>query len=61
MTMLLEAIDLEIAYAKDTIPSGILGLNVESIQEYLHYIANRRCSQLGIAEPFPGATNPMLG
>ncbi len=59
LKMLNEAIELEVDYAKDTMPNGILGLNSKTIESYLHFIANRRCKQLGIAEQFPGATNPM--
>ena len=27
-------------------------------KDYLQYIANRRFAQLGLAEQYPGATNP---
>jgi ribonucleoside-diphosphate reductase beta chain len=56
--MLKEAAELEIAYARDTMPHGLLGLNAEMCAEYLHFITNRRCNQIGLAELFPGATNP---
>ena len=56
--MIREGVDYEIAYARDTMPRGILGLNADMFQEYLHYIANRRCAQLGLAEQYPGAENP---
>ncbi|HSH84695.1 MAG TPA: ribonucleotide-diphosphate reductase subunit beta [Guyparkeria sp.] len=56
--MLREACDLEIAYAHDTIPNGLLGLSAEMCEEYMHFITNRRCSQIGLAELYPGATNP---
>jgi ribonucleoside-diphosphate reductase beta chain len=39
-------------------PRGVLGLNAEMFEEYLQFIANRRCSQIGLAEQFSGATNP---
>ena len=57
--MLHEAIALEVNYARDTMPNGMLGLNADVIHEYLQYIANRRCKQLSIPEQFPGANNPM--
>ena len=57
-TMLKDACELEIAYARDTMPHGLLGLNAEMCAEYLHFITNRRCNQIGLAELFPGATNP---
>lgn len=53
-----EAVTLEIDYAHDTMPRGILGLNANMFEEYLHFIANRRCAQIGLAEQYPGATNP---
>ncbi|HER34544.1 MAG TPA: ribonucleotide-diphosphate reductase subunit beta [Halothiobacillaceae bacterium] len=56
--MLREACELEIDYARDTIPNGLLGLNAEMCEEYMHFITNRRCSQIGLAELYPGATNP---
>ena len=56
--MIAEATDLEIAYAHDTMPRGVLGLNASMFVEYLHFIANRRCNQIGLSELYPGATNP---
>ena len=56
--MIREGVDLEIQYARDTMPRGILGLNANMFTDYLHYIANRRCAQIGIAEQYPGAKNP---
>jgi len=56
--MLREACELEIDYARDTMPNGLLGLNAEMCEEYMHFITNRRCSQIGLAELYPGAANP---
>jgi ribonucleoside-diphosphate reductase beta chain len=53
-----EAADLEIEYAHDSMPRGVLGLNAAMFEEYVHFIANRRCSQIGLPEQVPGATNP---
>ena len=53
-----EAVDLEILYAHDTMPRGVLGLNAAMFEEYLQFIANRRCSQIGLPEQYSGATNP---
>ncbi len=52
------AIALECAYASDTMPRGVLSLNASQMHEYVRYIANRRCRQLGLAERAPGAENP---
>ncbi|QKX15531.1 ribonucleotide-diphosphate reductase subunit beta [Microbulbifer sp. YPW1] len=56
--MILEGMELEVAYARDTMPRGVLGMNAAMMEEYLHFIANRRLSQLGLKEQFPGAQNP---
>jgi ribonucleoside-diphosphate reductase beta chain len=58
ISMVNEGVDLEIAYAKDTMPRGILGLNAEMFKDYLRYIANRRLAQIGLAEQYPGVKNP---
>ena len=56
--MILQGTQLEIEYAHDTMPSGILGMNAESMSDYLKFIANRRLTQIGLQEEFPNATNP---
>lgn len=58
LQMIREGIELEYQYAIDTMPRGILGLNAAMFKEYLYYIANRRCAQIGLAEQYPGAENP---
>ncbi|WP_028876413.1 ribonucleotide-diphosphate reductase subunit beta [Teredinibacter turnerae] len=56
--MVLEGTELEIGYARDTMPRGVLGMNAAIMEEYLHFIANRRLAQLGLKEAYPGAQNP---
>ena len=56
--MILEGTALEIEYARDTMPRGVLGMNAAMMEDYLRFIANRRLTQLGLTEQFPGATNP---
>jgi ribonucleoside-diphosphate reductase beta chain len=53
-----EGVDLEYQYAVDTMPRGILGLNASMFKDYLHFIANRRCAQIGLEEQYPGVQNP---
>ena len=53
-----KAVELEYRYAEDTMPRGVLGLNAPMFKEYLRYIANRRCQQIGVDIMFPGASNP---
>jgi ribonucleoside-diphosphate reductase beta chain len=56
--LMLKAVELEYRYAEDTLPRGVLGLNSAMFKEYLRFIANRRCQQIGLDLPFEGATNP---
>jgi len=52
------AVELEYRYAEDTMPRGVLGLNAPMFKEYLRFIANRRCQQIGLEQLFAGAQNP---
>lgn len=56
--MLLEGTMLEIEYARDTMPRGVLGMNAAMMEDYLKFICNRRLTQLGLPEQFKGVTNP---
>ena len=56
--MILEGTELEIQYARYTMPRGILGMNAGMMEEYLQFIANRRLVQIGLEEEFEGASNP---
>ena len=56
--MILEGTTLEIEYARDTMPRGVLCMNASMMEEYLQFIANRRLNQLGLPEQFIGAQNP---
>ena len=53
-----KGVELEYRYAEDTMPRGVLGLNAPMFKEYLRFIANRRCQQIGIDQLYPGANNP---
>ena len=56
--MILQATQLEIEYARDTMPRGVLGMNAAMMEEYLQFIANRRLVQIGLPEQFQGVANP---
>lgn len=58
INMIRSGVELEYTYAIDTMPRGILGMNAEMFQEYLQFIANRRCAQIGLEQQYAGATNP---
>ncbi|HGO6092966.1 TPA: ribonucleotide-diphosphate reductase subunit beta [Burkholderia cepacia] len=52
------AVGLEYAYAEDTMPRGVLGLNAPMFKGYLRYICNRRCAQIGLDPLYPNEENP---
>ena len=56
--MILQGMELEIDYARDTMPRGVLEMNANMMAEYLQFIANRRLAQIGLGAPFPGVKNP---
>jgi ribonucleoside-diphosphate reductase beta chain len=58
ITMIKEGVQLEAQYAYDTMPQGILGLNAKMFEAYLHHIANRRCTQIGLAPIYQDKGNP---
>lgn len=55
--MLQKAAELEAAYGHDTMQKGFLGLSAGLCEQYMHFIANRRCSQLGLQPVFPACEN----
>ena len=52
-----EAVELEIAYAKDCLPNGILGLNADLFRDYVQHIADRRLERIGLPTQY-GSKNP---
>jgi len=52
-----KAVELEINYAKDCLPNGIMGLNADVIAQYMHYIADRRLERLNLPQIY-NAVNP---
>jgi ribonucleoside-diphosphate reductase beta chain len=54
-----QAVELEIKYAQDCLPRGILGLTAPMFREYVQYIADRRLERIGLKaqyrskNPFP--------
>ena len=53
------AVKLGYRYAEDLAPRGVLGLATPMFKEYLRFIANRRCQQIGVEQLYPGAANPV--
>lgn len=56
--MILEGTEIEIEYARDTMPRGVLGMNAAMMEDYLKFIANRRLVQLGLPEQYENRENP---
>ena len=54
----MRAVELEYAYAEDTMPRGVLGLNATMFKGYLRFIAHRRAVQIGLEPLFPNEENP---
>ena len=54
---ILHAVELEIAYAKDCLPTGVMGLNADLFRDYVRHVADRRLERIGLAAEF-GAGNP---
>lgn len=54
-----QAVELEIQYAQDCLPKGILGLTAPMFREYVQHIADRRLERIGLKaiyrskNPFP--------
>ena len=53
-----KAVELEIRYAHDVLPRGILGLNADMFVDYMQYIGNRRLEGIGIDFRFDSDQNP---
>lgn len=53
-----DAVKLEIQYAKDMLPKGILGLNADMFVQYMEFIANRRLEGLGMKFRYDSDKNP---
>jgi len=56
--MIRSAAELEAAYGRDTMPNGFLGLSAGTCEQYMHFIANRRCAQIGLQPVFAETENP---
>ncbi len=52
-----QAVELEIDYARDVLPRGILGLNADLFRQYVQFIADRRLERIGLPVQY-GSSNP---
>jgi ribonucleoside-diphosphate reductase beta chain len=53
-----KAMELELDYARDVLPNGILGLNSDMFIDYVQYIANRRLESLNLPSQYEDTKNP---
>ncbi len=56
LDMVEQAVELEIGYAQDCLPDGIIGLNVGMFRDYVQYIADRRLTRLGLGTKYGSET-----
>jgi ribonucleoside-diphosphate reductase beta chain len=52
-----QAVELEVKYAQDCLPRGILGLTAPMFREYVQYVADRRLERIGL-KPLFKSKNP---
>ena len=52
-----EAVEYEVIYARDCVPTGIMGLNEELFREYVQFVADRRLERIGLQSVY-GSKNP---
>lgn len=52
-----EAVELEITYAEDCLPNGVMGLNAGLFRDYVQYVADRRLERIGLPRQY-GSANP---
>jgi len=57
LNLVQEAVELEIAYAVDCLPNGVMGLNAELFRDYVQFIADRRLERIGFSKVY-GSANP---
>ncbi|SYX09240.1 Ribonucleoside-diphosphate reductase subunit beta,ribonucleotide-diphosphate reductase subunit beta,Ribonucleotide reductase, beta subunit,ribonucleoside-diphosphate reductase, class 1b, beta subunit,Ribonucleotide reductase, small chain [Chlamydia poikilotherma] len=57
VALIQQAVDLEIEYARDCLPRGILGLKSSMFIDYVRHIADRRLERIGL-KPIYNSKNP---
>ena len=50
--MILDGVTMEEAYNRDLLPTGILGLNAQVVNDYVRYLTDRRLEELGFEPEF---------
>ena len=57
IALIKQAVELEIAYAENCLPKGILGLKASMFRDYVQHIADRRLERIGLKAIY-GSKNP---
>ncbi len=57
MDLILQSVDLEVAYARDCLPRGVMGLNEQLFRDYAQHITDRRLERIGLPTQF-NSSNP---
>jgi len=52
-----KSVELEIEYAQDCLPNGVMGLNGDLFRDYVQYVADRRLERIGLPAQY-GSSNP---
>jgi ribonucleoside-diphosphate reductase beta chain len=55
--IIVEGVNLEVAYNNNLFPNGILGLNADYVNQYVMYVTDRRLEELGLSKHY-NVTNP---
>jgi ribonucleoside-diphosphate reductase beta chain len=56
--MIEDAVEVEVEFASDVLAEGLSGLSLQSVRQYLEYVADQRLFRLGIAKRY-GTRNPL--
>lgn len=56
-SLILQAVELEVAYNQDMLPQGILGLNADYVNQYVKFMTDRRLEELGFEKEY-NVSNP---
>lgn len=55
--MVEKAVGYELAYARECLPEGVLGLNARLFEDYVGFVADRRMGRIGLPKRY-GSRNP---
>jgi ribonucleoside-diphosphate reductase beta chain len=53
-----EGVEIEIEYAKEILPNGILGVTSDMLVDYIKFLANSRVISIGLPEIYDSVKNP---